>query len=66
MENGNILKYTRMNPEVNRLHLVNFPVGALLGKLRTVIPQLSDVAGGLEYLHRADLVHGNIRGVCLQ
>ncbi|KAF9781132.1 kinase-like domain-containing protein [Thelephora terrestris] len=44
MENGNVLSYTRRNPEANRLRL------------------LIDVASGLKYLHRASLVHGNIRG----
>jgi serine/threonine protein kinase len=63
IENGNILEYTRKNPEVNRLHLVTPSVGVLLGKLRTIILQLAGVASGLEYLHRVNLVHGNIRGV---
>ncbi|KAF9781243.1 kinase-like domain-containing protein [Thelephora terrestris] len=44
MENGNVLSYTRKNPEANRLQF------------------LVDVANGLKFLHRASLVHGNIRG----
>lgn len=44
MENGNVLSYTRKNPDANRLRL------------------LVDVASGLKFLHRANLVHGNIRG----
>ncbi|KAF9647908.1 hypothetical protein BDM02DRAFT_2472123 [Thelephora ganbajun] len=47
MKNGNVLTYTRKNPEANRLKL------------------LVDVTSGLKYLHRVNLVHGTIRGVCL-
>ncbi|KAF9648301.1 kinase-like protein, partial [Thelephora ganbajun] len=44
LKNGNIIRFTRKNPEVNRLRL------------------LIDVTKGLEYLHRASVTHGNLRG----
>ena len=27
--------------------------------------QLEDVARGLEYLHKSDIIHGDLKGVCL-
>jgi hypothetical protein len=35
------------------------------GSLTVIGLQLIDVASGLKYLHRMNLVHGNIRGVCI-
>jgi serine/threonine protein kinase len=65
MENGNVINYTRMNPEANRLRLVSFTKHAPAGNPTAIVLQLIDVASGLKFLHRVNLVHGNIRGVCI-
>ena len=64
MPNGNIMQYTRSNPEANRFRLVSplavsprFPV--------TIIQniQLSEVMSGVAYLHELSIVHGDLKGV---
>jgi hypothetical protein len=65
MGNSNVLAYTRNHPEANRLRLVGFTERGLVGNLIAIVLQLVDVASGLKFLHRVNLVHGNIRGVCL-
>ena len=64
MENGNVLSYTRKNPEANRLRLVSLTEPQPNVESDNHL-QLVDVASGLKFLHRMSLVHGNIRGVRL-
>ena len=55
------MEYIRKN-EVNRLELVRrlaFPLFLVL----KLLPQLQGAAEGLEYLHGASLIHGDLKGV---
>jgi len=61
MAHGNIMEYIGKN-HVNRLELVRgFTVPAT--SFTKISQQLYGAAQGLKYLHRANLVHGDIKGV---
>ena len=62
MANGNIMEYVRSNAG-NHLKLVcrNHIRSCLLMS----IFQLADAVKGLKYLHNANIVHGDLRGVSL-
>ena len=62
MANGNIMEYVRKNSG-NHLKLVGHDRTFLLQLLSTF--QLADVAEGLKYLHNANIVHGDLKGVSL-
>ena len=67
MQNGNVMEYTRPNPEVNRLQLVS-PLGCsswspLLRSSMTFSSQ--KVMSGATYLHELGVVRGDLKGVRL-
>jgi serine/threonine protein kinase len=59
--NGHIQKYIENHPGVNKLALVScmftksFPCSTL--------PQISQIASGLEYMHARSVIHGDIKPV---
>ena len=64
MPNGNINKFVKAHPEVNRFRLVRPRSATLLPSFRQLkIPQLADVAKGLIYLHSNGMVHGDLKSV---
>ena len=64
MRNGNVMEYTRSNPEANRLQLVSpLVVASQVQALNDV--QLSEVTSGAAYLHDLGVVHGDLKGVWL-
>ena len=62
MANGNIVEYVRSKAG-NHLKLVSFNRIFLCYSLSTL--QLADAIEGLKYLHNADIVHGDLKGVSL-
>jgi len=60
MANGNIVEYVRSKAG-NHLKLVGFNRTFLCRLLNTL--QLADAIEGLKYLHNADIVHGDLKGV---
>jgi len=64
LENGNIVTFTLKNPEVNRLRLVRRSHQFTAELFFMNVPrQMIEAASGLEFLHRATVTHGNLRGV---
>ena len=61
MVHGNIMEYTKINP-VNRLELVRYPTSPATSFVK-IRQQLHGAAQGLEYLHGARLIHGDLKGV---
>jgi serine/threonine protein kinase len=62
MANGNIMEYVRSNAG-NHLKLVGYNRIFLCHLLSTF--QLADAVEGLKYLHNANIVHGDLKGVSL-
>ena len=66
MRNGNVVEYTRSNPEVNRLLLVS-PLTPPPSTNSALTPpnvlQLSEVMSGAAYLRELGVVHGDLKGV---
>ena len=66
MQNGNLVEYTRSNPEVNRLLLVSPltpPPSTNSALTAPNVLQLSEVMSGAAYLHELGVVHGDPKGV---
>jgi len=61
MSCGDLTGYIANNPEADRLNLVGVFSTGRTTSLRH--HQLSDVAGGLNYLHFCDVIHGDLKGV---
>jgi len=65
MRNGNVMEYTKSNPEVNRLRLVS-PLADFSPIFVLMIlhdRQLSGVMSGATYLHELGVIHGDLKGV---
>ena len=62
MANGNIMEYVRNNSG-NHLKLVGHNCIFLHQLLSTF--QLADAVEGLKYLHNANIVHGDLKGVSI-
>ena len=62
MTNGSIVEYVRSKAG-NHLKLVCFNRIFLCHSLSTL--QLADAIEGLKYLHKVDIVHGDLKGVSL-
>lgn len=64
MKNGNIIEYTRFNPDVD--------IGLLVSSLEVpshgfasppILLKIEHVIAGLDYLHSEKVVHGDLKGV---
>ena len=62
MPGGELSEYISTHPCADRLSLVGCHHTILDYEL--TIPQLSDVANGLSYLHSHSVIHGDLKGVC--
>jgi len=66
MANGNINQFVETQRDANRFELVGLPSTLYYSHLSLTImgiPQLSDVAKGLVYMHDHGMVHGDLKGV---
>ena len=63
MEHGTIMDFIITCPETNRLRLVSILYEAESERPSTSLPQLADVARGLEYLHDWPSVHADLKSV---
>jgi serine/threonine protein kinase len=63
MDNGNITEYVRKNAG-NHLKLVGYNRATLCSRLSSAF-QFVDALEGLKYLHSANIVHGDLKGVRL-
>jgi len=63
MPGGELRDYVKENPYANLIRLVSH----LLSPLDTALPscQLLGVAEGLAYLHSCNVIHGDLKGVCI-
>jgi len=67
MTNGNINEFVKAHPHENRFELVSSPLKLLTPFItNTRLWQLGDVARGLVYMHSQGMIHGDLKGVCLQ
>ena len=64
MPNGNVRDYVKENPDASRLQLVRRPKDCVVFDLLTRV-QLLDISRGLSFLHSLEIVHGDLKGVCL-
>lgn len=64
MQHGNIICYINSHPEVNRPRFVSITCLRSYAANNCEIKS-SDVASGLDYLHANELVHGDLKGVCI-
>jgi serine/threonine protein kinase len=65
MENGNINEFIKMHPDANRAQLVSRHFRfEIYDRYAERVPELVDVALGLQYLHSFNFVHGDLKGVC--
>ena len=62
MDNMNLREYLRNNRDVGRLELVGFLCTAPLVMLKSR-GQLLEIARGVEYMHKLDVIHGNLKSV---
>jgi len=67
MVNGSINQFIISHRDVNRFELVGFsflsqPHSLLMA---TLLVQLQDVSKGLIYMHRQEMIHGDLKGVSL-
>jgi serine/threonine protein kinase len=62
MENGNLVGYLEENPLVPRKPFVSIIQSSQL-KETDLYVKICDVVKGLEYLHRENIVHGDLKGV---
>ncbi|KAF7974055.1 hypothetical protein HWV62_13455 [Athelia sp. TMB] len=59
---GNVLEYVQAYSDANRIHLVGGVFGAsVLQERSDAVPQLTGAAGGVQYLHEHNIVHGNLK-----
>lgn len=67
MQNETIIQFVREHNDANRFELVCFSSSPPHPTVTdgATIPQLSDVAKGLIYMHDKGMIHGDIKGVCL-
>ena len=63
MPNGNVREYVGENPGISRLQLV-CEIGDWVEFELTRV-QLLDISRGLSFLHTLEIVHGDLKGVCL-
>ena len=68
MENGNINEFVRKHTNVDRLELVCSLFKALIFHVSsiTLLFQLRDATMGLIYMHDQGVIHGDLKGVCVQ
>lgn len=64
MDHGNALAYVQNNPDVDRLRLlyeIASGPSVLFQSLSIIYSSINFL--GMEYLHKAGIVHGDLRGV---
>ena len=62
MSGGDLTAHIKSNPQTNRISLVSPPLTPSRNAA-LAFQQLVDVAEGVNYLHKCDVVHGDLKGV---
>ena len=65
MPNGNVRQYVQDYPQVDRLQLVCLPAPPRYPVFILTLRQLLDICHGLQFLHSYDVIHGDLKGVCV-
>ena len=63
MTGGDLTEYINKYPDADRISLVSAPAVVFDPMFTPLRHQLSDVAGGLHFLHSRNIVHGDLKGV---
>jgi serine/threonine protein kinase len=64
MDNGTVMAYLRSHATISRIPLVRLSWTSGNGLIVYSVMQMLDVANGLMYMHKLDLVHCNMKSVC--
>ena len=64
MDNGSLDHFMNTSAHIDPINMVGILIFMFSQYLNSRGLQISGIAGGLQYLHSIDIVHGNLKAVC--